>query len=116
MPTKVWQPGEAVISSDFNQMVQEQVVPTFATAAARDAAIPAPKVGMFCFMGDRKLLMEYTDASPVPGWHRPWGQPWGVVAGYVVPDFHFGGWAAVAGSDYNFPPGLAGRTLSATFE
>jgi hypothetical protein len=88
VPTKVWAPGESVLSTDFNAMVQEQVIPTFATAAARDSAMPAPKVGQFCFVADPGVLMQYTDRSVVAGWHRPWDQPWGALEGdtVIVPD------------------------------
>lgn len=79
MPTKVWAPGESVLSADFNRLVQEQVIPTFATAAARDTAIPAPKVGQYCFQADPGVLLQYTDKSVVPGWHKPWDQPWGCL-------------------------------------
>jgi hypothetical protein len=87
MPTKIWQPGESVISTDFNRMVQEQVIPTFANAADRDSFIPAPKVGQYCFMATPGVLMQYTDKSVTPGWHKPWDQPWGMIEEVnVVPD------------------------------
>src|SRR5438046_764760 len=88
MPTKVWAPGETVLSTDFNLMVQEQVIPTFATAAARDTAIPTPKVGQFCYMATPGVLLQYTDKSVTPGWYRPWDQPWGCIQDMkvIVPD------------------------------
>ena len=103
MPTKVWQPGEEVTSADWNAMVQEQVVATFATAAERDAAITSPKVGQLCYVRDLATLLEYTDRSAVPGWHKPWNEPWGWVANYAVPDPHFGGEQWVIGGGYVFP-------------
>jgi hypothetical protein len=48
MPTKVWVVGEEVLAADFNQYVQEQVITSFPNKAARNAAIPSPKVGMAC--------------------------------------------------------------------
>ncbi len=107
MPTKVWQPGEEVTSAEFNPLVQEQVVPTFATPAERDAAITAPKVGQLCYVNgpgvEGKLLLQYTDATTVPGWHRLWNEPWGEIAHYTPADVHFGGWQWVIGGGFHFP-------------
>jgi hypothetical protein len=52
MPTKVWVVGEEVLAADMNAYLQEQIVATFANAAARDAAIPTPKVGMLVWQSD----------------------------------------------------------------
>lgn len=38
MPTKIWAVGEELLAADMNTMVQQQVVSTFPTVAARDAA------------------------------------------------------------------------------
>jgi hypothetical protein len=45
MPQKTWAIGEEVLATDFNTYVQNQVVPRFATVAARDAAWPAATAG-----------------------------------------------------------------------
>lgn len=45
MPQKTWVVGEEVLAADFNTYVQNQVVPRFATIAARDAAWPAATAG-----------------------------------------------------------------------
>src|SRR3954470_22222079 len=52
MPTKTWVVGEEVLAADFNSLVQKQVVATFANAAARDAALPTPNMGMMCYLDD----------------------------------------------------------------
>lgn len=52
MPTKTWVVGEEVLAADFNTMVQRQVVATFANAAARTAALPAPTEGMLTYLAD----------------------------------------------------------------
>lgn len=62
MPTKVWIPGEEVLAADWNTYVQEQVVATFANAAARAAAIAAPKVGMVTYRDDAKV-QEWWDGA-----------------------------------------------------
>lgn len=113
MPTKVWQPGEEVLSADFNPMVQEQVVATFANAAARDVAMPAPKLGQLCYLLDQKVMLEYSNASGVSAWHRPWNEPWGWVASYAPQEPHFGGESWIPGGGYTFP--VRGRTLRVRF-
>lgn len=60
MPTKTWASGEAVIASDMNTYLQRQVVSTFATAASRDTAIPAPTAGMMCYQADIQGVQIYT--------------------------------------------------------
>lgn len=45
MPQKLWVVGEEVLAADFNTYVQNQVVPRFATVAARDSAWPAATAG-----------------------------------------------------------------------
>lgn len=59
MPTKVWVAGEEVLASDWNAYVQEQVVSTFPNAAARDAAILAPKTGQTCWIADAHQVQVY---------------------------------------------------------
>jgi hypothetical protein len=45
VPQKTWVVGEEVLAADFNTYVQNQVVPRFASVAARDAAWPAATAG-----------------------------------------------------------------------
>lgn len=113
MPTKVWAEGEEVLAADFNPMVQEQVIPTFANASARDAAMPTPHIGQHCYLNDQRVLLQYTDLSVTPGWHRPWQEPWGFIKQVEVPDFRFGGWTGIAGTDHYFP--VRNRLIRVTF-
>jgi hypothetical protein len=78
MPYKVWVAGEEVLSADFNAYIQEQTVATFATVAARDAAIAAPENGQCAFTADTGALMVYRSSAPV-GWQPPWRSAWGVT-------------------------------------
>lgn len=78
MPTKVWAVGEEVLAADFNDYVQEQVVAVFATAAARDAAIPAPNAGQCCVLTDTNVLQQYRATAPT-GWWKPWNTAWGNI-------------------------------------
>jgi hypothetical protein len=59
MPYKVWATGQEVHSAEFNSMVAEQVIATFATAAARDAAILTPRVGQYAWTADTLSLWVY---------------------------------------------------------
>lgn len=59
MPSKIWAVGEEVLAADFNDFVQEQVVSTFANAAARDAALPAPNIGQTCYLQDGTGLQHW---------------------------------------------------------
>lgn len=52
MPYKTWAVGEELLAADMNAYIQQQVVATFATAAARDAAIPTPVTGQTCYLAD----------------------------------------------------------------
>jgi len=63
MPHKVWIPGEEVLSADFNSLVQEQVVATFPTAAARTTALPAPKDGQLTWLIDSERLEVWDGAA-----------------------------------------------------
>lgn len=67
MPTKVWAVGEEVLAADFNTYVQKQVVAVFANAAARDAALPAPTIGMIVYVVDITEVQLATTALPT-GW------------------------------------------------
>lgn len=53
-------------------------IPIFATAAARDAAIPAPAIGSMVYVLDTAKLLVYSGATV--GWTLPWNEPWGHVA------------------------------------
>jgi hypothetical protein len=71
MPTKVWVAGEEVLATQFNQYVQEQVIATFPNAAARTAAIPAPKDGMHTWLIDVERLEVFDGES----WRPTSGAP-----------------------------------------
>lgn len=49
--------------------------PTFASAAARDAAITSPTVGEMCYLDDVGHLTVYHGGST--GWARDWSAAWG---------------------------------------
>jgi len=66
MPSKVWTSGELVTAADQNVYLQQQVIATFADAAARDAAIPAPLVGMHAYLTGSEVLTVYTGSSWTP--------------------------------------------------
>jgi hypothetical protein len=61
--------GEEVLAADFNAMVQQQVVATFANAAARTSALPSPQAGMLTYLADVKAYQWWNGAAwqPVQG-------------------------------------------------
>lgn len=69
MPYKVWTIGEEVLAADFNPYLQEQVTATFPNAAARDAALTAPKPGQQAWLADVGLVVMWTGSAwmPIPG-------------------------------------------------
>jgi len=67
MPFKIWAVGEEVLAADFNDFLQEQVVATFPTAAARDAAIIAPNEGQLAYVVADKTLYRWDGAAWITG-------------------------------------------------
>ena len=65
MPFKTWVSGELVTATDQNNHLQQQIVATFADAAARDAAIIAPTEGQYAELADTGLTVRRSAA-----WHR----------------------------------------------
>lgn len=48
MPQKAWAVSEEVLAADFNNYVQNQTVPAFASTTERDAQWPSPPNGAMC--------------------------------------------------------------------
>jgi hypothetical protein len=63
MPYKIWVPGEEVLAADFNAYVQQQVIATFPTAAARNAAITSPVEGMVTWINDTNRLEVFNGVA-----------------------------------------------------
>ena len=63
MPFTVWATGQTVTAADFNTMVQQQVVTTWASTTARDAGIASPQHGMFAFTEDQNKLWYYDNSG-----------------------------------------------------
>ena len=64
------------IETTWGNAIRDRVIQNFASAAARDAAITSPVVGMHCYVTSVGL-MQYSGATN--GWTQPWYQPWGMV-------------------------------------
>lgn len=62
---KVFQNNTALTAEDLNDVLVEQAVITFANAAERDNAIPAPNPGMHCHLLSTKRTYYYDSSS---GW------------------------------------------------
>jgi hypothetical protein len=107
MPSKIWVVGEEVLAADFNNYVQEQVVATFGTAAARDAAIVAPNEGQTCYLTTPGQLLVYHGTY---GWRPPWNLPWGSIkeaTPFTSPTLSAPGVVACTGTNFSLP--VAGR-------
>jgi len=72
MPTKNWIAGEEVLASDFNTYVQQQIVGTFPSTAARNAAFTGgggaitPRAGMITYLGDTNRFEFYNGSAWSP--------------------------------------------------
>lgn len=69
MPYKQWAIGEEVLAADFQNFMQDQIVAIFPSAAARDAAYAAPKIGQVCYLTDVHALFVFD----VAGWSQMGG-------------------------------------------
>jgi hypothetical protein len=63
MPAKLWADFERLTATDLNTYVAQQVVAVFASAAARDLAIPAPVAGQVAFLTDTQALTVYSGSA-----------------------------------------------------
>jgi len=55
--------GSVLTAAQVQGYLQDQSVMKFATAAARDAALPTPAQGMTCFLADSSSLYSYNGAA-----------------------------------------------------
>jgi hypothetical protein len=78
MPYTTIVAGTYATASWANANVRDQVITSFATTTARDAAITAPVEGMVAYIGSNDAsegLYTYNGTSwrKGPGWNAPWG-------------------------------------------
>jgi len=78
MPYTTIVAGTYATASWANANVRDQVITTFATTTARDAAITAPVEGMVAYIGSNDAsegLYTYNGSTwrKGPGWNAPWG-------------------------------------------
>ena len=68
MGYKTWASQEVLTSNDVNEFLMKQSVLSFATAATRNSALPAPTVGMTAYLNDAKTLAIHngTEWKQVP--------------------------------------------------
>ena len=62
-----WVAGELITDAHMQNYLQDQVIMTFASAAARDTAITSPQPGMFVYLTDTNLLYRWV-GSPTNAW------------------------------------------------
>jgi len=66
MPRKTFVAGTLATASDVNTYLMDQSVMTFATAAARNTAIPTPTEGMVTFQASNDHLTIYNGTDWIP--------------------------------------------------
>lgn len=71
MPRKTFTAGSELLDSELNTYFMDQVVMTYASATARNTAIPSPTEGMLTYLNDTNLYQTYT------------GSEWVNVLGYM---------------------------------
>jgi hypothetical protein len=73
MPRKVFVAGDPLTAAQVNTNLMDQSVMRFASAAARDAAIPSPSEGMMAYLDDQNWLMLYTGSAwTITGGDKPY--------------------------------------------
>jgi hypothetical protein len=73
-----------LVQSAWGNTIRDHVINTFATAADRDAAIPAPFDGQACYVAALDQLLVWTDKTPTASWRPPWNVAWGRVLNQVT--------------------------------
>lgn len=70
---KTFQQFDILTAADTNGYLMDQSVMRFASAAARDTAIPSPTEGMVCYLDDVNWLMVYTGSAwTITGGDKPY--------------------------------------------
>ena len=60
---RTFEAAEVLTATNVQTFLQDQVIATFANAAARDAAITSPSEGQHCFLKDVDALQYYTGSA-----------------------------------------------------
>ena len=60
---RTFEAAEVLTATNVQTFLQDQVIATFANAAARDAAITSPSEGQHCFLRDVDALQYYTGSA-----------------------------------------------------
>lgn len=60
---RVWQAGEKLLDTNFQNYLQDQTVMRFASASARSSAITSPVEGMMTTLDDTDLLYRYNGTA-----------------------------------------------------
>jgi len=63
MPYRIWTTGQLVTAADFNDYLQEQVIPIFTDAATRNAQITNPIAGQHAYLTGIGALTVYTGSA-----------------------------------------------------
>ena len=60
---RTFEAAEVLTATNVQTFLQDQVIATFANAAARDAAITSPSEGQHCFLKDVDQTQYYTGST-----------------------------------------------------
>jgi len=60
---RTFEAAEVLTATNVQTFLQDQVIATFANAAARDAAITSPSEGQHCFLRDVDALQFYSGSA-----------------------------------------------------
>ena len=63
---KTFSAGQVLSASDVNTYLMQQTVLVFASATARDAAVPSPSEGMIAYVKDVDQLQTYNGSAWLP--------------------------------------------------
>lgn len=72
--------GTAITATWGNQDVRDQVIVSFPSVSARDAAIGSPVTGMVEYLATNTSAEGLTTRNSAGQWRLPWNMPWGQVA------------------------------------
>lgn len=65
------------ITEDWGDAIRDRAFQIFTDTTTRDAAIPSPKVGQWCYITSTGSLLQYAGATD--GWRQPWNSDWGRI-------------------------------------
>jgi hypothetical protein len=103
--SKTWSATNVLTAADVNNYLGRQVVMSFASIAARDAAMPTPDAGMCCYVASKDasegLYFGNTNGAAAAVWRKgpSWNAPWGTSIAATSTVAHGGSVSCTAVTD-----------------